>query len=313
MMLDMNHHIFTVSACRRNKPVRLFLLRGLAGLLLIPAVLGCKWLQVEVSPPQSHIDDLAKRYKIQKNVKYGKDPLHTFDLYLPESEFGNPSEIVVIVHGGAWYAGDKAWLDPTVDSLMKARKNLAIVNMNYRLLPGPGKTRLLTNQLNDIDSCVNFVLRKAEDYNIRKRVVLAGVSAGGHLSLMYAYTRKDVAAVVGISAYTELSDRLFMDRELRNNVVYLVGANYGDSLQLFKDASPLYIAGPEVPPTVLVYGGQDQRVTHQQGRLLAAKLSSFNVPNSYVLLGGEDHNVSVAYVANAILDVYGTKKYVLGP
>ncbi len=276
---------------------------------------GCNWIDEKISPPQSHINDIVTSYKVQKNVKYGKEALQTFDLYLPESENGNPSEIVFIIHGGAWYYGDKSWMTPTVDSLLSAKKNLAIVNMNYRLVPGPGKIRLVTKQLDDIDSCVHFVLRNAEDYNIRKSIVLSGVSAGGHLALLYTYARKnrDISAVVGISAYTELSERLFMDSTLRRNVENLIGEKYGDSLEVFKNASPLYLANPRVPPTVVIYGGKDDRTIHQQGRLLVAKLQSMNVPNSFDIYPDEDHNITAKPVATAILDVYGTKKLVIMP
>uniref|UniRef100_UPI0035932ADF alpha/beta hydrolase fold domain-containing protein n=1 Tax=Persicitalea sp. TaxID=3100273 RepID=UPI0035932ADF len=229
----------------------------------------------------------------------------TLDLHLPVAEDSSRAEVVILLHGGGWVSGDKSFLKPTVDILKNQRKNLAIVNINYRV--SSGKNNLLSLQLADLADVVDFLINNADKYNIRKdRFRLTGFSAGGHIALTYAYKSTDttIGAIVAVSAPTELSLRAWLDKTLWSKVELLTGYSYGGPIDIFKDDSPFYLATPRSPRTILVYGEADELVSPRQGELLADKLKLLRVPYAYHLVLGETHELSARKAAEYIMEAY---------
>ncbi|HEV7349061.1 alpha/beta hydrolase [Telluribacter sp.] len=269
---------------------------------------GCQDLGL-MAPDTSSINDPIIDHVELKNVSYGKEPLQKFDLYLPLSLEKNPAEVVVLLHGGGWVSGDKSHLIPTVDLLKKTKKNLAIVNLNYRIASDVGK--LLPAQLADIQSAVQFLVKNSEKYNIKKKdYVIAGVSAGGHLALTHAYRDNQeqvVQAVVAASAPTELCIKELIDKSLQPNVQYLVGAEYEKPYDNFINASPYYLASFRSPRTILLYGEKDELVPWQHGLLLQKKLKALKVQHTYILYPGEPHFITPEKVTRNIIAVFQNK------
>ena len=64
------------------------------------------------------------------NVSYGLDTYNLYDLYLPEGRDSN-TPVVLIIHGGAWKAGQKEDMNSYVKQLRNSWPEAAVVNMNY--------------------------------------------------------------------------------------------------------------------------------------------------------------------------------------
>ena len=93
-----------------------------------------------------------------------------------------------------------------------------------------------------------------------ERIALLGRSAGGHLSLLVAYTSCDVRAVVALYTPTELPSLYAAKRQLRDNL---------NALGNWADASPIDRLHTGVPPTLLVHGEWDELVPISQSERLA--------------------------------------------
>lgn len=263
---------------------------------------GCQWLD-QIGPEPSFLNDRISGYKLHQDLVFGPDKSLTLDLYQPLSIDKNPAEVVILLHGGAWISGDKTFLYPTVELLLNKNKNLAIVNMNYQVTPKDSST-LLARQLNDIDTAIKFLISHADTFNLRKNNYrLAGLSAGGHLALTYAYSTKETSlhTVIGFSAPTELSINSLMDRSLWINVEKLLGKKYGDSTDVFKNASPFHLASFRSPRTMLVYGLRDNLVSPRQGEMLEKKLRLLNVPRRFDVFAQETHETTPQTAANQIM------------
>ncbi|WP_373331145.1 alpha/beta hydrolase fold domain-containing protein [Salmonirosea aquatica] len=278
---------------------------NLIGWLLVFSLLsGCQvWDQVK--PESNYINDTVVDYDFYKDVVYGNNDKVKLDLYQPISLNGHAAEVVILLHGGGWTSGDKSFLKPTVDRLLKEGKNLAIVNMNYRVDSRAGD--LLSLQLADLQNAVHFLSDNAEKYNLRKdNYRIVGFSAGGHIALTYAYrtTETNIGTVVAISAPTELSVKEMLDKSLWPNVEILLGKKYGDSIDVFKKASPFHLVSFGSPKTLLVYGQGDVLVSSQQGELLAQKLRLMHVPCKFEVIPGETHELSAEKASQYILDSY---------
>ncbi len=286
-----------------RKGIRMALCLALGVISLI--FTGCQDLGF-VDPTTTTLNDPIIDYVEINDVPYGKGPLQKFDITLPLSLEKNPAEVVILVHGGGWTTGDKFYLASTVGLLKKAKKNLAIVNVNYRIATDSGN--LISLQREDISAAVDYLVENAGKYNIKdKGYMIAGVSAGGHIALTHAYgdnKNQIIQTVVAVAAPTELCMKELVDKSLQPNVQYLIGAKYEGPLDAFIQASPFYLASFRSPRTILLYGADDNLVSNQHGVLLYKKLKALRVPSSYILYPGEEHNISAEKITRNIFAAF---------
>ncbi len=258
----------------------------------------------DVSP--STIDEEITDYQGDFNQSYGSDPSQRYDIYYPYSTSQQPSEVLILLHGGAWGAGDKSFLLPTVRALMSQKKNLTIVNANYRLTSSKGIR--LEQQLNDIKLLINHLHQKATNFNITTGAfAIGGVSAGGHLALEYAYARdttRQIKGVVGIVAPTDLSSEPLRKTGLDLSIQQLLGTTFEQNPDTYYKASPFYTAKSTAPTTLLFYGGKDAVVPREQGELLKFKLTTMGVKHRYYFYPDETHDFTAELLADKIIALF---------
>ena len=270
-------------------------------ILLVIGLAGC-----QISDINPLIEEEISSYKGIYNESYGKDAFQRFDIHYPISVSGRPSEVLILLHGGAWSGGDKSYLAPTVDALQKSKKNLTIVNINYRLTSSPGIR--LEQQLSDIELLINHLRQNAAQYNITDgKFVIGGVSAGGHLALDYAYLKDSnhaIKSVVGIVTPTDLTSEDLREGGLEKPIQQLLGKTFDDAPDEYRNASPIYNLKSDVPPTILFCGGKDLVVPQIQGELLKVKLNLLGVKNRYYFYPEETHDFSPDLLVDKILELY---------
>lgn len=274
---------------------------------------SCDQLSLSSREFDSKINDPIVRYKEDRDVAYGKNPYQRVDVFYPESAYGRPSEVMIMIHGGNWFYGDKWFLQPSVDEVMKARKNLTIVNINYTITVLDTRKTMFEQQMADIDSCVSYLRKNVAKYNIRAdRFAIMGASAGAHLALSYAYTqgKRKIHTVLGMSAITELASAKYLTPTLINDIKGLTGYDERKkNEEVLVKASPVHLASADVPRTILLYGLDDGSVAVRQQTLLRERLLALKVPNSLYTLKGQGHNVEAKYVAETILGGLGADEY----
>ena len=146
------------------------------------------------------------------DVTYGSHELQTYDLFLPAGRSSESTDVVILIHGGNWIGGDKSDVDGIVDLLQSTMPEYAIANMNYRLDIDPN--RLFVDHLDDVDAVITDLMDNNEELGISQRVVLAGVSAGGHMTLLYSYSRNEddyVKVACNIIGPTDFLDPSYVD------------------------------------------------------------------------------------------------------
>jgi acetyl esterase/lipase len=159
---------------------------------------------------------------------YGADPRQKYYVYYPDTKNAN-SPVVVLVPGGAWFSGPNpdnvngwpfSYSEISTDNLVKDLLNngYVVVSMLYRLSRhGITNTQItstpikIADQVNDINSAVLHIKNNFPDclsLNTNSLQIL-GESAGGHLSLLWAYTQANtsyVKSVISCYAPTDLND-----------------------------------------------------------------------------------------------------------
>ena len=107
----------------------------------------------------------------------------TLDLYLPETGTG-PFPLIVFIHGGGWYGGDKA--DGQEDAFVALREQgYAVASINYRLSGEAAHPAGLI----DCKTAIRYLKANAEQYWLDPdHFAVSGDSSGGHYALMVALT-----------------------------------------------------------------------------------------------------------------------------
>jgi arylformamidase len=114
--------------------------------------------------------------RFEKDVPYGDDIMETMDVFLPK---GESKALLMFIHGGYWRSLDKKQhafvAAPFVDA------GVTVASINYSLCPAVTMERIVKQVI----AASAFLYRNASDFDApRRRMYVAGHSAGGHLAAM---------------------------------------------------------------------------------------------------------------------------------
>ena len=212
------------------------------------------------------------------------DVAQTYDLYLPGNvgEIDRSAPFFLFVHGGAWRHGSKASHAKLLVEM--AEQGFVAASMNYVLCnPKQGGTHTFAEMLADIDAMVAHLPSLAQAAGISiPRIAIGGSSAGGHLSLLYAYDGANpsvlglglkhavpVACVFTDCGPSDIASPEFIVAGLdwqKGNVkgwygllCVLAGGQYGkDDFRTTVDRlakhSPVTLLNGKCPPTICLFG-----------------------------------------------------------
>jgi|SRR6478672_11127032 len=221
------------------------------------------------------------------NVSYGSHPQQVFDLYLPANRSSASTKTLILVHGGGWTGGDKGDMNYVTNIVKQYLPGYAIANMNYRLASTGNPA--FPMQIDDINAVINKLKNTAE-YDISDNFGFIGVSAGGHLSLLYSYaynSNTNVKMVCSIVGPTDFTDSNYLNNPAMVAAMQSVtGVSYSSNPAYYEQLSPLYRATASSPPTILFYGNADPLVPTTQGVNMHARLDQLGVYNEFTLYNG---------------------------
>lgn len=162
---------------------------AMAALLLLPSRPALAQADV---PAASRIRTAAPLVQKLADIPYGPDRRQRVDVYLPTvptvpavaspGSQGGAAPVLLMVHGGAWSMGDKAYGRVVEEKVARwVPRGWVVVSANYRLLPAAD----VLQQAQDVASALAFVQRSAAQWGAdASRVVLMGHSAGAHLAAL---------------------------------------------------------------------------------------------------------------------------------
>ncbi|NMH88120.1 alpha/beta hydrolase [Flavivirga algicola] len=238
------------------------------------------------------------------NISYGDDVNQKFDLYLPANR-NSDTKTIILVHGGGWTSGDKSDMNPIKDLLRQDFPNLAIANINYRLADDNNKAYPM--QVQDITAFFNYLKSNKIKYSISENIGFIGISAGGHLSLLWSYAFDNgnntdmVCSIVGPTNFTDPAYLNNTSVELQE-ALDLFGVD--PTISFLEEASPYHQVTDSAPPTILFYGGKDPLIPTTQGTDLRDKLENLGVVNQLTLYPDAGHG----WVGLELLDTWAKLK-----
>lgn len=212
---------------------------------------------------------------VDRDVAYGSDPLQRFDVYLPPHATGAP--VILMVHGGGWYRGDKAMPAVVQGKLDRwVPKGFIFVSTNYRMVPAADPVE----QARDVARALAAVQAKAPSWGgDPRKVILMGHSAGAHLVSLVTSDRALTSAVVsqpflGTISLDSAGYDIVMQMEGRHFELY--DRAFGTDRKLWRDASPYYRIDRTARPILAVCSSR-RMASPEQSRRFASRATSLGV------------------------------------
>lgn len=213
------------------------------------------------------------------NISYGNDPEQLVDIYLPAGRSEN-TKVIILLHGGAWIAGNKNDMTYLVPTIKQQFPNHAIFNINYRL--ATANSPAYPKQIQDIEKVIELL--ESNKYTLGDDYAFIGFSAGAHLAMLYSYaydTGHDVKAVCDVVGPADFTDPEYLSHSLFASASHdLIGTSTPTEAQIQKVSPALFITS-QSPATISFYGGVDPLVPATQGPRLKAALDSKGVYNEF--------------------------------
>ncbi|HPS59155.1 MAG TPA: alpha/beta hydrolase [Spirochaetota bacterium] len=235
------------------------------------------------------------------DISYGADPRNRVDISLPAGRTLK-TPVIILLHGGAWISGDKS--DYNFLREYFSLRGFAVVSVNYRLARVTGKG--FDDILEDISKVLILVTENSGSWVYSKDLVfIAGHSAGGHMALLYSFTRDPEGLIRGVVSFcgvTDLTDpdlKRAFDRMQIDDLkpggrpFDLLEFMTGGSNEIKKVYSPLYVTGRV--PVLLFTGKKDAIVPWQQSAALHNKMISEGFDSTLYIYPDMGHDITINY------------------
>jgi acetyl esterase/lipase len=252
--------------------------------------------QLPPKPPAT--SDLPLGVQWLPDLEYvpGGHQRQKLDLYLPE-KVTRPLPVIVWVHGGGWYEGDKDWRR----AVPLVPKGYAVANINYRL----SQDAIFPAQIEDCKAAIRWLRSNAAKYNLDPDHIGAwGPSAGGHLVALLGTTgnvkelegtggnldqSSRVQCVVDWFGPTDLATMGGQYDEPDSSVARLTGGPVQKNKEKAARASPVTYVTKDAAPFLIMHGDKDDVVPLGQSVKLADALRRAGVEVKFQVYKGAGH------------------------
>lgn len=242
---------------------------------------------------------------VEANVSYDRHPETVLDVYKPKGASGKRSGVIVI-HGGGWVGGTKEAVFNGF-CLPYLEKGFVVANVEYRLAKAAPAPAAVEDSL----KAANWFFENADRLGVdKKRIIVTGGSAGGHLSLMVGLTPKSaklgkpvkVAAVVNFYGITDVGDQL-SGPHMQKYAVTWVPEQTG-RYELARRVSPMTYVRRGLPPVKTIHGDADKVVPYEHGVNLTKALREAGVDAELLSIPGGGHGFPAPKMEEIYADIF---------
>ena len=231
-------------------------------------------------------------YDKAKDLKY--------DMYIPKGlDKGKDVPLLLFIHGGAWNSGSRQ--DISYACKYYAKHGCIAATLDYSLVSDKHKEITIYTMLDEITACIGAMKSELSGRGYRTpKIALGGFSAGGHLALLYGYSRAAesplpiafICEKVGPSDFGEKAWGAGMATGLvsagTGKTVSASDLDKPEGKALVDSLSPVAFVTPASAPTIFAYGGKDGLVKRHHRDALSEALKKNGVehigidfPNSH--------------------------------
>lgn len=226
----------------------------------------------------------------------GDEPLR-MDMAWPR-DVTQPLPCVVVIHGGAWRAGNRQV--HLKDIVRFAERGYVAATIQYRLCP----KHTFPAQIEDVKCAVRYLRAHAENYHIDPaRIAAVGFSAGAHLAMLlgtmgpedgfegsggWPDQNSQVQVVVAFAGPTAL-DAPDIPEASKPLVRDFLGGTVEEKAQVYRQASPVTYVSRGDAAMLLFQGTKDPLVPYTQAYRMIEKLTEAGVDGRAEILIGAGH------------------------
>ncbi|MBK0329647.1 alpha/beta hydrolase [Rhodobacteraceae bacterium F11138] len=219
------------------------------------------------------------RHCVSPDLAYGPRPRQRLDIFKP-LEAVCPLPCLMFIHGGFWQEGSKEVSGFAAHSFTS--QGWAYTSVGYTLTPEVTLTELTA----EVHDAVAFIHANAARFGIDpSRIIIAGHSAGGHLTasiltdLLGKGVGDKIAGAVAISAVVELEP---------------IAKSYVNDLTRMSESEVANLSPARLPPqrdvpVHIVVGGDEPEAFQLQSDLLAEHLQGQITDLTFCRAAGRDH------------------------
>ena len=256
----------------------------------------------ELDPATRWATIAFSEYRVSPDIVY--KTTGGMDLKLDVITAGNSSDVrptVIFIHGGGWVGHSKE--SHMLFPLPYLARGMNVVNVEYRL----ASESLAPAAVEDCRCALRWVYRNATEYGFdTAKLVMAGESAGGHLSLMTGMLDASagfdndcpadeppgnpplkVAVIVNYCGIADVVHLLEGPRRQHFAVSWL--GSQPNRMDLARRLSPISHVRRGLPPVITLHGDADDVVPYEDSVKLHEALGKAGVPNQLVTLPGTKH------------------------
>ena len=192
------------------------------------------------------------------------NPRLCVDVFIPDSL---PCRATILwLHGGGIEGGSRKGADELAQSLCE--RGVALVSAGYRLFPEAKYPEFLQ----DAASAVRWVFDHADEYNLSKRILLGGSSAGAYITMMLCFDAQYLSAV-GLQP-ADLSGFLFDAGQPTSHFNVLKYRGIDPRRLIVDEAAPLFHIQDAQPdrPILITVADNDMPARLEQNQLFMATM-----------------------------------------
>ena len=243
------------------------------------------WVSYPDDSSKSYTEILFSKYlERASQLKFFVEPQDLFmDLYIPEDDGKASRPLLVLIHGGAFFNGDKASIGFPQWARYFAGLGYMVASVNYRLgfhLNTMSIERAGYRAVQDVNAAIRFLVHD-KDYRVDpERVFVAGTSAGGITALNIAFMTD--------SSRPSSTDKLGSIRSVNPSLtdsfsVRAVGNMWGavNSTEILNDAKSYVVSFHSTGDPVVPYGA-DRCFGKEKGSFVMPKMYGSKIITEYL-------------------------------
>ncbi len=282
-------------------------------LRLIPLLLAAATLPPQARETSPAPDGTPPGTRFHQDIPYVENghPRQKLDLYLPppDERRKRPLPLVIWIHGGAFWAGDKGD-HSRARALPLIEEGFAVASINYRL----SQHAIFPEPVKDCKAAVRWLRAHAAEFGLDPdRFAAWGESAGAYMSVMLAVTggvetfgdtpEEKISSRIRCAVdFYGPSDFTVMDEQAGqlpgsdtnhdapdSPESKLLGGPVQENLDKARAANPITYATGDDAPLLILHGDKDLLVPHGQSVILAAALKKAGAPVTFRIVKNAGH------------------------
>lgn len=221
------------------------------------------------------------------------------DIWYPPDKTKKIYPLVYFCHGGGWISGFRNQPNNVSWCKYLASKGLAVASIDYRY----GLKNTMDDILSDYTDGINYIRNNYKELNIDiNNIILMGLSAGGHLALLYASYNtfvgneekmKGIKSVVSYYPPTDLKDLFISDNKslfAKFAASKTLKGKPTEIQEIYEYYSPVHWLSEKMIPTLIVHGKLDNVVPFTSSVKFIKMLYNYSVKHKFLIHKNGNHS-----------------------